>query len=39
MSEPADSVRNPTITTVPPMIASAPVPKLICASNRSTSTR
>jgi hypothetical protein len=36
---PAAKVRKPTMTTVPPMIASAPLPRLIDAMSLTTSTR
>ncbi|SLH84446.1 Uncharacterised protein [Mycobacteroides abscessus subsp. abscessus] len=39
MVPPENSVRNPTITTVPPITASAPVPMLISAISRMVSVR
>ena len=36
---PAASVRNPTMTTVPPIIAKVPAPMLISATRRMTSRR
>ena len=39
ITPPVARVRNPTITTVPPIIASAPVPMAISAMSRSVSLR
>jgi len=36
---PVKNVMNPTITTLPPITASPPVPRLTSASSRSTSVR